>query len=120
MCESLSRQGYRTRSVRTAKEAEKFLQEHSPVVIITDEVKLIKQYSSCAFIVMTKEDESRKIAEAMKLGALDFTMKNDFQGLVEKSFVWITIGKSLKQFSGDKQKKMVELFRKCSAFQESV
>jgi CheY-like chemotaxis protein len=126
--EMLSRQGYKAKCVRSADEAVNFLLDHSPAVIISDELKLLESISGSlpyAFVMLSNSNDSEKIAKALRLGALDFNAKNDHETLVEKSFVWFEIGKRLKclstAFDSEKQKRVIELFRKkCSAFQEIV
>lgn len=122
LCETLSRQGYKAHSVNNTNEALNYLKDKSPSVIISEDVTLLKKFSVLPCAVVMLSNETGKILEALKFGALDFSVH---ASLLEKTYVWVEIGNRLRALANsqdsEKQKRMIELFRsRCSAFQEAV
>lgn len=126
ICESFAREGYEAISVRSTEEAMQFLEVVKPSLIITDETKLLEKYASqvlpCAIVIISKSDETPKIAKALKLGALDFSVRSN---LLDKTFAWVEIGNRIKDLSvsndSKKQRRLINMFRtQCSAFQEAI
>jgi DNA-binding NtrC family response regulator len=120
---NLSLLGYKTVSVLHTQEATNLLKEARPALILSDDISLL-QNLSCAFVLIAKYDEIKKIAQASRLGAFDFTLKHFEKNIFENVFAWIEVGRSLKKLSADRdynqQMRMIHFFKKkFSEFQEA-
>ncbi len=130
MCSFLQMKGYRVVGATNPDRAAVILEQHVPPLIVSDismpgksGLEFLSDIRSrgipCAVVLLTAHDDTAKITEAMRLGALDYMLKPlDPESFLDSVPIWIEIGMRLQKLAQEKdpdivqkQLKMINLFR---------
>ncbi len=115
-----TRQGYKVKACHSAQEAEEYLSQHIPPLILCD-INMPKKSGlefvndlrekrmPCAVVMVTAYADKEKMLEAMRLGCVDFITKPfKFGHMVDCLPLWLEIGNTLQRLTKEKDLSEIE------------